>query len=484
MFKILLFTLLSGSIYAQLSVDVQTLLDQVSSLSGYSFSVGYVDGNTDSSYGWGSGPITPPNFPAANPPTGTVGFSDTMLLGSGTKPYTAAALHRLVDQNKLKLTDLAHLYLDPVLDRMRPGTTFASLFGKEALTVQVRDLIHMSSGIADFDIPTYDNLVLKSTGTVTIMDTLDVVAKFQEPNGCTTYNCTWVCPNGPGTCVSYSSTSFILAGLVLLHFAPEKANTWETYDQKAGLGLADSKTANRTFFPRTGSMQDILTSSGSSLQYGQAEILKQDASILGWTCGNGISSGLDAALFVYDLLSPAFQNDQNDDNENEKSNQRRQGAPIVSKKGLKDMLNFTTLNTGWAKNEVDYGGGIMVQNVNLKYGMPPYDKKPPPHNVPTTYFGHGGDTYGFMSDSGYYPLLNASVSVIVNQDSDYVYPSYVVTCNVVKLIMIEKKMDVSEVKCIDAHPSTFECQTMYGEKVCAPSYRSRTSLKDCQATCK
>ena len=157
-------TKLDATLQTDLQLDVQTLLNHVSSLSGYSFSVGYVDGNTDSSYAWGSGPITPPNFPAANPPTGTVGPSDTMLLGSGTKPYTAAALHRLVDQNKLKLTDLAHLYLDPVLDRMRPGTTFASLFGKEALAVQVRDLIHMSSGIADFDIPTYDNEVLKSTG--------------------------------------------------------------------------------------------------------------------------------------------------------------------------------------------------------------------------------------------------------------------------------------------------------------------------------
>ena len=206
-------------------------------------------------------------------------------------------------------------------------------------------------------------------------------------------------------------------------------------------------------------MKNILTSSGSSLQYGQAEISKQDASILGkkflayfgryyfsfwpffdisvfnivyftlnilgWTCGNGISSGLDAALFVYDLLSPAFYNDQDDDQDSNVAPRRRQEVPIVSKQGLQDMLNFTTLNTGWAKNEVDYGGGIMVQNVNLKYAMPPFDNKPPPHHAPLTYFGHGGDTYGFMSDSGYYPLLNASVAVIVNQDSDYIYPRYV-----------------------------------------------------------
>ena len=35
-----------------------------------------------------------------------------------------------------------------------------------------------------------------------------------------------------------------------------------------------------------------------------------------------------------------------------------------------------------------------------------------------SYIGHGGDTYAFMSDNGYFPALNASISVIVNEDAD------------------------------------------------------------------
>ena len=175
-----------------------------------------------------------------------------------------------------------------------------------------------------------------------------------------------VCPDGPGTCVSYSSTGFILAGLVLLNHASKDQNTWETYDQKQGLGLTpDDKDSAHTHFPRVGTMADptLLTTAGSSLQYGQAEVYKQDASILGWTCGNGISSALDAALFEYDLLSPGFDHTSST-TPGKNVRDRRQ---IVSNASLAQMLQFKTLSVGWAKGEVDYGGGLMVQNVNLKY---------------------------------------------------------------------------------------------------------------------
>jgi CubicO group peptidase (beta-lactamase class C family) len=169
---------------------VQAFLNNVSHQSGYSFSVGYVDGTTGTSFGWGAGPKTPPNFPTTGP-TGTVSADDTMLLGSGTKPYTAAAIMRLVDAGKVALSDLASVHLDPVFHRMRPNTTFASLFGPPAEQVQVGHLIRMESGVGDFDIPGYDNQVLKSSGVVDVMATLDVVANFKAANGCTTFNCTW-----------------------------------------------------------------------------------------------------------------------------------------------------------------------------------------------------------------------------------------------------------------------------------------------------
>lgn len=48
-----------------------------------------------------------------------------------------------------------------------------------------------------------------------------------------------------------------------------------------------------------------LTVGGSSLGFGEAtELFNQDASILGWTCGNLAASAHDVARFYWDLLSP------------------------------------------------------------------------------------------------------------------------------------------------------------------------------------
>jgi hypothetical protein len=360
MLRPFLFLALLSTVYSispkEFQSRVQQLLDSISSKSNFSISVGYVDGLTGDTFKWGSGKRTPPGV-SSTEPSGTTNGDDTMLLGSGTKPYTAAAIMRLVDENKLKLTDKASIYLDPVLSRMRKGTTFASMFGKEALEVEVGHLLRMESGIADFDVPSYDNKVLVNgyNTTHTILETLDFVASFKEPNGCTTLNCTWVCPNGPGTCVSYSSTSFVLAGLVLLAHAPPDQNTWETYNQKDGLGLTNSSDAANTHFPLSGSMEGILTVGGLSISYGAAEIYKQDASILGWTCGNGVSSALDAALFEYNLLSPYFNQIPKDRNNTIK----KTAKPIVSLESLHEMLTFKTLDTGWAKGLLEYGAGIM-----------------------------------------------------------------------------------------------------------------------------
>ena len=68
--------------------EMQAYIDSVSNLTGYAISVGFHNDTLD--FGIGSGAIS--NNATVNT-TGT----DTMLLGSGTKPYTAAAIMRLVD---------------------------------------------------------------------------------------------------------------------------------------------------------------------------------------------------------------------------------------------------------------------------------------------------------------------------------------------------------------------------------------------------
>lgn len=94
------------------------------------------------------------------------------------------------------------------------------MFGKQAELVTVGDLIRMRSGIGDFDIPDFDNDLLKDgTRVHPPSEAIKVVAEFPEKMNCETYNCTFACV--PGTCGFYSSTNFVLAGLVLLKHAPE-----------------------------------------------------------------------------------------------------------------------------------------------------------------------------------------------------------------------------------------------------------------------
>ena len=111
--------------------------------------------------------------------------------------------------------------------------------------------------------------------------------------------------------------------------------------------------------------------------------------------------------------------------------------------------------------------------------------QPPPHNNTFTYYGHGGDTYGFMSDSGYFPSFKGSLSVIVNQDVDFTYPSFV-TCNVVVEILKYKNINiVGPYKCLTPFTETYTCETLYNQKTCVPGiHRSGSTLQDCQSSCK
>jgi len=99
----------------------------MSDITGYTISLGYIDQQHD--FGIAAGPRTP-EAPA------NVTSHDTFLLGSGTKPYTAAAIMRLVDQGKLTLDDLVSEHADAPMMAMW-NTTFVEVMGKNATNITV-----------------------------------------------------------------------------------------------------------------------------------------------------------------------------------------------------------------------------------------------------------------------------------------------------------------------------------------------------------
>jgi hypothetical protein len=109
---------------------------------------------------------------------------------------------------------------------------------------------------------------------------------------------------------------------------------------------------------------------------------------MSWTAGYLIASARDVAKFYWDLLGP--------DNK------------ILSPKMLALQTNFTVLDKGWSSHYLRYAGGLMVENSDYRK-----EKAPEPTDI-TSYIGHGGDTYGFLSDQGFFPQLNVSLSIITN----------------------------------------------------------------------
>lgn len=146
---------------------------------------------------------------------------DRFLFGSGTKPYTASSVMQLADAGTVSLESPAANTIDKGLRKLGSEATFASLFGATASKVTVGMLLRMQSGINDFDVPSFDNPLLTNGSAVH--------SPLEFIRAAANLNPVFVCM--PGNCTSYSSTNYVLAGLVLLGARAEP--TWQALDQAA-----------------------------------------------------------------------------------------------------------------------------------------------------------------------------------------------------------------------------------------------------------
>ena len=363
---------------------------------------------------------------------------------------------RLVDRNVLSLKDPAFRYVDRALQEF--GTTMVNTLGERAANVTVGQLIQMRSGISDFDVPDFDNYVLKNSNqTYSPLDFLSYVSGLRDEICEADYagNCKCRFQFAPGTQVAYSSTNFVLAGLVLVG-AQQNVTSWKEYDM-ARQGLGFDEESSSFVFLTDGPLNHSLDVGGTSVQYGKTIVYNQDASIMGWTCGNAVATSLDMARFYYNLLGPP--------------------CSFVSRESLNIMTTFRTLSEGWAKGYIDYGTGLMIQNM----APAQYESgKRPTLNQSATYVGHAGDTYGFLSDNGWYPNLDASISVVVNEDT---VESSAFTCHIVQAVIGNEKEN------LDCQPfpeeARFECMEGFGGFVCAESLSPRANYtrEECERQC-
>ena len=85
-----------------------------------------------------------------NPPTRRALPDDKYVWGSTTKMFTGPAVLQLVERGVVGLDDACSTHIDPILLGLN-GTTLASALGPDVAAVTIRQLLHMESGIHDYD---------------------------------------------------------------------------------------------------------------------------------------------------------------------------------------------------------------------------------------------------------------------------------------------------------------------------------------------
>lgn len=319
---------------------------------------------------------------------------DTFLFGSGTKPVTAAAVFRLLQDRNISWQEPASTYVNPFLLQSN-GTTMEELFGDEVSNATVLDLVRMSAGIPDFETsdsqkPGHDDcdasVLAREYGIFAPYFWLRCAAKSAEHQN--------LC--APGQCTAYSSTSYEIAGL-LLSALQQPLIEWDSLDMRSlAIPNANGSYPSLNFLNSQGKLSDTLTVPGNidSKEWPHVPIFDQNPSILGWTCGNMVGNTRDVAALFYDLLSP------------------ESSTPVVSRAARAEMTRFQTLSKGWNAGKMTYGAGLMETSAHYYF-----NKHPMPAKDDWAYTaGHDGLTFGFYSENGFLPRAKAGYSIAINHD--------------------------------------------------------------------
>ena len=266
------------------------------------------------------------------------------------------------------------------------------MFGPTILNVTVEHLLHMNSGIQDYD----DAAMLRATWGDPGHDLgpAEVVALTNK---------TFLC--NPGDCLAYSSTGYELLGLVLATAAG--ASSWTGCNQLSVLPEAIRSAYRGTKFPLGGAcntVTDVQTYAANITAYNQnnghpiygapAMVEMGNVSCLnGWVCGNLVSSTTDLARFRYDLFGSRHNK-------------------LLSGWAVTKMLDWDALDAGDWGEGTKYGLGTMfAQMPNFWWSGTGDDE------ALSEYVMHGGLDWGSGGLAGYHPALDFSFAATSNSDS-------------------------------------------------------------------
>ena len=94
-------------------------------------------------------------------------------------------------------------------------------------------------------------------------------------------------------------------------------------------------------------------------------------------------------------------------------------------------LTLTLTLTLALQGRLYYGAGLMIEQVGE---LPSRVAHPPDFSAWGAYMGHGGDTYGFLSEQGFYPTLNATIAAVANEDVEGDFVKNALACGAYKVV--------------------------------------------------
>eukprot|EP00929_Paragymnodinium_shiwhaense_P072655 TRINITY_DN36880_c0_g1_i1.p1 TRINITY_DN36880_c0_g1~~TRINITY_DN36880_c0_g1_i1.p1 ORF type:complete len:537 (-),score=68.16 TRINITY_DN36880_c0_g1_i1:284-1894(-) len=312
--------------------------------------------------------------------TGQPMTSDAMIpAGSVTKAWTAVATVRLVESGKISYNDTVSKLVDSFLMRTN-GTTLLKLWGDDRIDrVTVYQLLHMSSGLADYDDKVVQKLSIDAGRELSPYDYLYMVNKSFAFE--------------PGSGGAYTSVGYGLLGFVLA--ATANASTWQEYDQLRGAVSEDLLSEFSAVFAKSGSCEQYKDMAhqytlelqgqgppiGAGITLSYFDIVKGSC-LNGWAFGNLIARASDLANFFYFLLATPYR--------------------VLPVHRLAEMVHFDPLTTGFAPG-LPYGLGLMYSALKTVDGRG------------EAMIGHAGQDYGSAASIAHFiPAWNVSVAIMTN----------------------------------------------------------------------
>jgi len=400
-------------------------------------------------------------FAAAD--TTTSARDDLFVWGSVTKLLTGSGILRAVERGDLpSLSTPVHTLIDPLLSRLGLGS-LKTLFGWMSKYITAKHLGSMKSGVPDYD--TAKPWPRPPTDPFRAMVYKDPTREWDPAD---LLNVSWVATGKlegiPGLRTSYSSTNFVLLGLLLA--ALQKAPTWDQMNQTmAAMDALPAARRNMYSHMRFGVHgppsrytsvhgYDRTSYNGrnASTRPGHTDVWQTTGVYGGWTASDITANVGDIARLGYDIFGKAGP-------------RMLQPHSVATMIPTQPFYGFATFNLtrGW--------GPSAISPLNLAYG-------------------HLGATYGYQSIVAYFPAADISVSVASNIETDtQVQPSdtLCLAYNAILAALSNTTEPACEFRLSGYYGGTCDCGNTYAcnrrSRTCEQTKDGYLSKTDCEASC-